>query len=460
MDTIESLREKYRGNPYMLTRLDQYLQHLPALLETTAAEYSAKLIKRSENSAKKTKFVQEFLALHQYYYVAQTDQYIHYDDSTYSLVTEDDVTHHIMMGMDKGLLGWKFKLRIHILKRIKDHPLQAACPDNVTLGRVTRLLYPSFFASKSYARYFLVVIGDALLGKRTLIYFMDKSFKTFMQLVNHGVGELLNKNFADDFKYKYYDHDFKACRILPGVCPENKVTKLNMADFAAVAMFLSNKYVSADHFLEQCSGCEFATKVMRLSLNTPTTLVRSFLDEYTLPGGTVHYKGMYFLWRTFLQRNTLPFVVSQVNFKHILTEMGIYDALTDQCSVGAKYAPSLINFQNFWERHITHHDPGDTYEVAELVELYNAWCESKTLHIAPQECLDWLQRESHPMGGAVKGIRCALWDKTVDIENALELFKHDVGLLQRPRKGVRVLRRAHAKAQQDVSYQSLFYGLH
>ena len=102
--------------------------------------------------------------------------------------------------------------------------------------------------------------------------------------------------------------------------------------------------------------------------------------------------------------------------------------------MGAKYAPALINFQNFWGRHITHHDPGDSYEVAELVELYNAWCESKTLHIAHQECLDWLQRESHPMGGAVKGIRCALWDKTVDIENALELFKHDVGFCSDPEK--------------------------
>jgi hypothetical protein len=432
MDTIELLREKYIGNKYLTHRLEQYLQNLPALLSTVEEEYNAKLIKRSENAVKKNKFVQEFLAQHQYYYVSQTDQFVHYEDSTYTLVTDDDVTHNILMNMDRTLMRWKFKIRIHILKRIKDHPLHSASPDNVTVSRVTRFMCPTFFASKSYARYFLVVLGDALLGKRTLIYFMDKSFKTFMQLIGHCTADLLNKNVNDDFKYKYYDHDYKNCRILPGICPEHKVS--NVVDMAVVAMYMSNKYGHADHFLRQCTGCDFANKVTLLSHNTPTTLIRSFLEEFTLPTGSLHYKSMHFLWRTFLQRNSLPFVVSQVNFKHILSEMGIYDEATDTCSVSAKFAPMLINFQNFWDRHVTHSPSGDTYDVVELVELYNAWCESKNLHITQAECLSWLQQECRVTGATVRGIQCTLWDKTVDIENALEIFKHDPAFSTDPQK--------------------------
>lgn len=424
MDPIGELREKYRENAHVLQRLDVIVANLPSLLATADADHAQQMVKRSENAVQKMAFIQNFLAQHQYYYIPQTDQYVHYDESVYSLVTEDDITHHLMVSMDRNLLRWKFKIRIHVLKRIKDHPLSTACPDSVTIGKVTRALSPCFFASKSYARYFLAVLGDALLGKRTLTYFMHKSFKTLMQLIGHSFCELLNKNIADDFKYKYYDHDFKSCRILHGVCPE-RAFKIHAPDLAVTAMYLSTKYGSADVYLGQCSGCEFATKVARLSLTTPATLVQSFLDEYTLPGGPIPYKSMNFLWRTFLQRNSLPFVVSQVNFKHILSEMGVYDAQADACRVAAKFEPMLLNFQNFWTQHITPDVGGDTYEITELVELYNAWCDSKTLHITAPECLAWLQQEwsANTAEGKVDRIWCALWDKAVDIDNAVELYK-------------------------------------
>jgi hypothetical protein len=424
MDSIGELREKYKGNAHMLLRLEHVLDTLPALLASADAEHQLKTAKRSENAVKKMAFIQDFLARHQYYYISQTNQYVHYEDSTYSLVTEDDVTHHLMMTMDRSLLRWKFKIRIHALKRIKDHALLTACPDAFTLGRVTQALYPAFFGSKSYARYFLAVLGDALLGKRTLTYFMHKSFKTLMQLIGHSFCDLLNKNIGDDFKYKYYDHDFKSCRILPGICPD-QVFKIHAPDLAVAAAHLSTKYGTADAYLAQCHGCEFANKVVRLSLNTPSTLVLSFLEEYTVPEGSIPYKSMHFLWRTFLNRNSLPFVVSQVNFKHMLTEKGLYDPHTDECKVGAKFQPMLLNFQHFWTHHVTPDAEGDTYEISELVELYNAWCESKALHITAADCLAWLQQEwsANTKDGQVDRIRCALWHKAVDIDNAVELFK-------------------------------------
>jgi hypothetical protein len=423
MDPIGTLREKYKGNPHVLQRLDMVVANLPSLLATADADHAQQMAKRSENAIQKMAFIQNFLAQHQYYYISQTDQYVYYDESVYTLVTEDDVTHHLMVSMDRSLLRWKFKIRIHVLKRIKDHSIATACPDPITLGKVTRALSPCFFASKSYARYFLTVLGDALLGKRTLTYFMHKSFKTFMQLIGHSFCELLNKNIVDDFKYKYYDHDFKSCRILHGVCPERGF-KIHAPDLAVCAMYLSAKYGSAEVYLGQCTGCEFATKVVRLSAATPATLVTSFLDEYTVPAGCIPYKSMNFLWRTFLQRNSLPFVVSQVNFKHILSEMGVFDAQTDTCKVGAKFEPALLHFHHFWTQFITPDAGGDTFEIAELVELYNAWCETKSLHLTAAECLAWLQQEwsANTADGKVDRIRCALWDKAVDIDNAVELF--------------------------------------
>ena len=53
------------------------------------------------------------------------------------------------------------------MKRIKDNNLLKSVPESTTIQGVLDALYPCLFESKTEAKYFLCILGDALLKKNT-----------------------------------------------------------------------------------------------------------------------------------------------------------------------------------------------------------------------------------------------------------------------------------------------------
>ena len=117
--------------------------------------------------------------------------------------------------------------------------------------------------------------------------------------------------------------------------------------------------------------------------------------------------------------------MSQQTFKQKLVEAKIYDPITDVCSVGSKQLQALVNFEIFWSR-CTVEAARASYDLTEIVDVYNDWCDHKNVHITVEQAREWLHRHypAHLTDTSIKGFSCTLWDKNVDIENALEAFPH------------------------------------
>jgi hypothetical protein len=411
------MREKYNDNPYILAKLEKHLADLPAVLCTAEERYEQKLERKVVEAQKRDVFMNYFMSMYTHCYIHQTDTYVQFVDGECSVVSEDTIAHLLLkvMNVDQTLALRKYKLKIHILKQIKERPLLAHRPDALVLKHAYRALWPCIFESKNQAKYFLTIIGDMLLGKRGLFFFIDPSFKPFLQLLNRDLNNIFNKSI-DDFKHKYYEHAYPNCRIVGGHAPAT-FPDLNVLNIACVAAHLSNTHTNSDGFLAQCDDAAFVNSATLVQRHTPATLVQSFMDEYTHreEGASLSYKDVYFLWRHFLREHNLPLVVSQINFKHLLGPF--YNSETDTLNLATHHCVPLLNFETFWNKTMSCRR-NIYYEVDEIVELYNSWCESKHLHVNRASCQSWLTGRGLVQDGKI-AMFCSLWDKNADIENTL-----------------------------------------
>jgi hypothetical protein len=54
-----------------------------------------------EMELEQEQFIQRFLNTYKYYYVPQTDKFFTYDEFKYSVITEDNILHHILTEISK-----------------------------------------------------------------------------------------------------------------------------------------------------------------------------------------------------------------------------------------------------------------------------------------------------------------------------------------------------------------------
>lgn len=413
------MRVKYADNPAVLGKLDSILVNLPAMLQAAEEDFTRKAARRAEMTQQKQEFITHFLNETPIFYVPVSGLFVLYKENHHTQVSENDVTHLIFQSMGNQTLSkWRYKINLSMIKRIRETPLSEATPNTTTCKSVIRS-FQTVFGNKAYAKYFLAVLGDILWGKRKQVYYVDESFRPLLHLVARDMSAILNKSILDDFKHKYSSHSFSKCRLLPGKAPE-RLPDLNPFDVIAVAGFYLRKYGSADAFLQSCPDTVLRDKALFLANRTPKMLVENFLEAYTKEGEGMPFKNVSFLWKAYLKDRQLPVAVSRLDFKHTLAEIGLYTETTDMCpGLAPLIAPSMVNFGYFWQKHMTPDTTG-WFEHGEILHLYNAWCESKHLRATLSEVRSWIEER---LPGEKVRVRCSLWNKEADVENALEAFR-------------------------------------
>jgi hypothetical protein len=174
-DSISILYEKYKDNDYMLQRLHNHVvNYLPNTLDYELKNHEKRIDRNNFLTNVQQTFIQVFLQKNLYYYLSSINLFYEYNGTTYMIVKEDDIIHKLLSSIskDRVLLDWKQKTKINILKQIKERSLFTSIPESDTIQNVLNMLYPTFFKSKKYAKYFLTIIGDNILKKNTHIIFL------------------------------------------------------------------------------------------------------------------------------------------------------------------------------------------------------------------------------------------------------------------------------------------------
>lgn len=98
-------------------------------------------------------------------------------------------------------------------------------------------------------------------------------------------------NILHCFKYKFYDHDFKLCRLVPikqkittDTIPVSHDMAKYMIDILCVSVHYSNRYGNSDLYLEQCSETSMVDYVKSICKSTPSKIVDAFISN-SLHGG-------------------------------------------------------------------------------------------------------------------------------------------------------------------------------
>ena len=266
-----------------------------------------------------------------------------------------------------------------------------------------------------------------------------------VQQVNHlqYIYQFCGKSITETFKYKYYEHNYKECRLFEPIKykqeTDNSFLQENIFNIVVICYYYSSRYKSSDLYLQQhCNDSTFSNQTLLLSTFTPTTMIEKFLDELFLDEeeNTIPYKDMYYLWRVFLKKYKLPCISSQTNFKNILTMKGILNIDAEICKGIISTVPITWNaFQQFWCQNIQINDDiDDEMEIDEITTLYNKWIKTKPFldeellnEEYMLELMSWMMPEVIIENNKyIYNISCKLWDKKNQILTCLETIDKDI----------------------------------
>ena len=147
-DTIDMLVKKYSGNEYVLKRMDNYIVNiLPGLLENANKNNNERHKRKQELSCKSKEYINKFMLTNKYYYCCQNELFVLYDNKHFISCSEDDIQYKILSGIsnDGELVPWKYKIKVGIIKLIKERSPLKAIPESATIQFVINLFFPGIF---------------------------------------------------------------------------------------------------------------------------------------------------------------------------------------------------------------------------------------------------------------------------------------------------------------------------
>ena len=471
-DTIADLYHKYENDEYMLTKTHNYIcNQLPNVLENIRVTHQQRIERMEEMTLEQDAFINNFLSNNQYFYIPSTEKFFFYDGIHYQIYNEDDILYNVLSSISKDgqLMSWKQKTKIYIMKRIKQNNLLKSIPESETIQNVLSELYPTLFSTKTETKYFLTILGDNILKKNTdIIHIIDPKCKQFIRELTNLSQFIIGTNLSQSFKYKYHDnHEYSNCRLIKinnNIKYENVWVPLvnnSVLDLICVACHYSTRFNNSDDFIiNHSNDNNIINRVFFLKDMQPVDMVNMFVEEYLqitpnsinnknlsntqimidnqsyIRATQITWKNMQYLWKHFLDNKDLPNIMFQQTLKGLLIdklEEFYKDDLDSFIGICSKYLPAIQQFLQFWNENITYDENEMDFEIEEITILFKKWCGNKKEIIAnlnDKQILDIIthyypdieiERDKY-----ICKIRCALWDKQLDIQVALDNMKENI----------------------------------
>ena len=458
-ETLKNLIDKYKDDEYMTQRIMTHIiNYLPNTLDNELKNHEKRITRNNFLTNEQQVFIQVFLSKHKYFYLQNNNFFYEYDGERYLIIKEDDIIHKLLstISKDRVLLQWKYKTKMNIIKQIKERNLYSSIPETDTIQNVLNVLYPSFFSSKNYAKYFLTIIGDNILKKNShLIFLVSQKAKQFLnELDNVAASSVGSSNSTCNFMTKYHEnHTYENCRLIK--INENfsnavwrELLKKIGLDMLCVSAHYSKRYENSDKFIENKSDEELKTYSYYIKNTNPNNIVLDFCDKYIYQNNDttsckIEWKNLHFIWKQFLSNSHLPSVIYSNPLKSLLKEKYSYDESCDSfIGITSKYLPVHSDFIKFWENTVTVH-PNDSYslfdnelEIDELCYLFKCWTKTTSENLMTngnitEENIVKILKHFFPSVEIIEdkyvlNITCSLWNKITDIKNSFHYIKEQI----------------------------------
>jgi len=438
LDIVSNEFNKYQDNSNILLRLINCVTNLPEMLENTNINIIERVKRKNKLETESEQFIQNFLYNNSYFYHLSSELFFEYNNKNFILVKEDDIQYTILTSIssNKTLMDWKQKLKVTILKKIKERYIFSCIPESVTIQNVINKLYPYICDTKEKAKYFLTIIGDIKKKKTNYIYFIHPKTKPFLKVLSRLSCMLFGTpNLLNIFKFKYYEHSFIDCRFVDlwnfmNINNWNTYINENDAlDLFCVASYYSTRYDNADNFLlEHCKDENLKNYALYLKNNTDNDIIKHFINNTieSSIGCSISWKNIQFLWKKFIDNERFQNMFFTNIFKNKLIENLKYDEVNDifiDCT--SKLLPLVSNFITFWNDNIEiSEDINEEIEIDELCALFTYY--TKT-HINENNILDLIKHYYPDIfideDKYLLNTKCKLWNKKEDIINSLKKYK-------------------------------------
>ena len=362
----------------------------------------------------------------------------------------------------------KYKIKNRIIKSIQDRDILSSIPESCTIQNVIGHLYPALFRSRDHAKYFLTILGDVLLKKSApLIYFIPPLAKEFIKDLGgecYGLFGSGSNAFATAFKFKYYEHQYKDCRIVDIHAPASAASsaldyghhaprpahlrlshtpelKSSIIDLFCVAAHYSHRFGSADGFLEHhCKTPEVATQAWFFRGRTEQQIISEFVDYSTEPASSengITMPNMLYLWKLYLSEFRLPSMIFAATLRSKLADYAASTSTSASTSTPSdifpnrtsRYLPVVSQFRRFWGEQCFINDTEIELEIDELSTLFNEYAGGTTAASASDATLLGILRHFYPdviieHDKYILNVGCLLWDKKTEINDYLDQFKN------------------------------------
>ena len=438
--TVEGLWNEFAGDQDALNRLRRHVTEvLPMTMRTEVSLLRERRRSIEQADYEKTDFTRRFLTKHQFYFCPRSETFVHYDGKNYLPYLEDNVLHTVLSAISghETLKPIKHKLKAEIMEKIRKRSPFGSLPESETIQSVMGFLHPAFFPSRDAAKYFLTVVGDCIMSKKSDIFFIGTSA---LRGLMRRVEDELHMHFGmtgalAPIKLKYYDHPYDKCRLLPvpsgAVVPKDQEVGNRCLDLLCVAAHYSVRYGGSEVFLSECTNAPFVDKVRFAIGKTAESLVADFASSWLTKtdNASMSEANAVFVWKRYLDSCGVPDVIFRNTLINSLKGMFIYDADTKHfTNMTSVHLPALSAFTRFWNETMKESEcafdevePG--YEIDEVVSMFRDWNGKRLDSISPELAIDIIA-DLHPEHlikerRIITGVVSSQWDKKAEVHSVL-----------------------------------------
>ena len=439
-----NLYEENRNNKEVCDKITSFIcDRLPIEVVCWKKELDKNKIKMEQ-----TNFITHFLndETKQFYYIKDTNSYIKYDNLNYSLINEDELLYLILSEISKNklLLSKKQMIKDIIIREIKTNVFGSGIPESSTIQNIINYFYPVLFKTKSEAKYFLCILGDNVLKKKSNTFYISRdSYKIFLEHINNCFNDYYNYDIIDNILYNIKklnqcgDNTFKNTRVLDFKSSiQNKrfwqhFLDHNVLNMISVAIHYSGRYDNSDEYLK--NKIEDKNKILYLSKNKKKDIIEKFIDKYIVEKKEekITENELYYIWQLFLIEENIPCIFeSKKEYFKAFNESLVYEKIqyknNNYLNIFSEKLFIAREFNDFWNKCIKE----DQNEMIEISEIFYFFKQKTNIKTSSERDIMFLIEYFYPYINITNNKNiinhsCALWNKKETIKNVIKEIKKE-----------------------------------